>query len=288
MRWRPIVALIGLFFIGLVAGIIASPRQDEHQSTEVGDGVHAKSLEQVREEPVETAALEERHQPESEDSRIERNSDQAKLQMASLNEQLVEMQEEVDRLRQEVSDAQRKREEVDRLRQEVSDAQRKLTQERETAALLRTEAVQSGGTREALEKRVEELSTALEEREYLMWKNAALAYAYRKEPEDEGQAEAAFKTAIRIAEQKHIQDPALFNAYALFLQERGRLEQAEQAFETALEIDPAYDKALFNLGALYELQGRFTQAMAKYKAAGEAGEKRGSEEYVRLRSMLDQ
>ncbi len=151
MRWRPIVAIIGLFLIGLVAGIIARPRQDEHLSYEVGDGVHAKSLVQVREEPVETAALEERRQPEAGNSGIEQVTDEAKVQLANLNEQLVEMQKE-----------------VDRLRHEVSDAQRKLTQERETVTLLRAEAVRSEKTTAALQRRVEELNKALEERDYLL------------------------------------------------------------------------------------------------------------------------
>ncbi len=269
MRWRLIVAFIGLFSIGVVAGIIARPRQVEHPGTEVEDGVRAKAIERARNEPVETAALEERRQPEAGNSGIEQVTDEAKVQLANLNEQLVEMQKE-----------------VDRLRHEVSDVQSKLTQEKQAVALLQTEAVQSGETRTALQRRVEELNKALEERDYLLWKNAALAYAFRKEPGDERQAEAAFKDAIRIAREKHIQDPAIFNAYALFLQEQGKLEQAEKLFETAIEIDPAYGKALFNLGALYELQGRFPQALAQYEAAGEAGEKRGTEEYVRLQSML--
>ncbi len=80
----------------------------------------------------------------------------------------------------------------------------------------------------------------------------------------------------------------VYNAYATFLQEQRRFEEAEKFYKMALEANPRYGAALFNLGTLYELKGDLKQAVEKYKAAEEVGDKSGSENYSRLRSILRQ
>jgi tetratricopeptide (TPR) repeat protein len=67
-----------------------------------------------------------------------------------------------------------------------------------------------------------------------------------------------------------------------------RLEEAETFYKRALEVNPRYGKALFNLGTLYESRGDLKQALEKYKAADEAGLPQGREQYLRLRSTLKQ
>ena len=85
-----------------------------------------------------------------------------------------------------------------------------------------------------------------------------------------------------------MQDPVIYNAYAIFLQQERRFDEAEIFYKQALEVNPTYGKALFNLGTLYESKGDLKQALERYKAADEGGLPQGREQYLRLRSTLKQ
>jgi tetratricopeptide (TPR) repeat protein len=137
-----------------------------------------------------------------------------------------------------------------------------------------------------LQRRIEELERTSAEQDYRRLVNEALAYTYRNGPGDAERAESAYRNAIRIAQDKGIRDPVVYNAYATFLQEQGKFREAEQLYQMALEVNPRYGPALYNLGSLYEGTGRLEEALKKYKAAGEAGEKLGTQGYQLLQSRV--
>lgn len=211
--------------------------------------------------------------------------------------QPVETQEQIKRLQQELAttrqqltqQAQRAastqsgktQEDVNRLQQELADTQEQLKQERQNVAVLSEEA-------ERYRTDALELQRQVDEGAYHSVLNQALAYTYRKAAGDPKQAETAYRKALQIAEGKNIRDPMIYNAYATFLQDQNRFEEAERFYKMALEIDPSYGKALNNLGTLYEATGRLKQALEKYQAAGEVGEKLGKENYLRLRPRVTQ
>lgn len=175
---------------------------------------------------------------------------------------------------------------ISALQQELSVARLQLKEERKKVDVLGEE---TGGYREdagELQRRIQGLEKTLAEHDYLRLVNEALAYTYRKEPGDANRAEAAYREAIAIAHAKSIRDPVVHNAYATFLQEQGRFKEAEKFYKMALDINPRYGPALINLGGLYELTGETEKALEKYKAAGEAGEKLGTENYSRLKAVI--
>jgi len=172
------------------------------------------------------------------------------------------------------------------LQQELSVTRQKFQRERQKASLLEERTAAYGKGAGELEKRIEELKGTSAEQDYVRLVNEALAYTYRSNPGDAERAEAAYRNAIRIAQDKDIRDPVVYNAYAAFLQEQSKFREAEQFYQMALKINPRYGPALFNLGSLYERTGRLEEALKKYKAADEAGEKLGAQGYQRLQSTV--
>ncbi|MGH7381532.1 MAG: tetratricopeptide repeat protein [Candidatus Methylomirabilales bacterium] len=175
---------------------------------------------------------------------------------------------------------------ISALQQGLSVAQPQLKEERKKVDLLEDERGTSRRDAGELERRIEELEKTLAEHDYLRLVNEALAYTYRKEPGDADRAEAAYRKAIGIAQAQSIREPVVYNAYGAFLEEQGRFKEAEKFYKMALDINPRYGPALINLGSLYELTGEMEEALEKYKAAGEAGEKLGAENYSRLKSVI--
>ena len=175
---------------------------------------------------------------------------------------------------------------ISALQQELSVARPQFKEERRKVDLLEDERGTSRKDAGELEKRIEELEQTLAEHDYLRLVNEALAYTYRKGPGDADRAEAAYRKAIGIAQAKSIREPVVYNAYGAFLGEQGRFKEAEKFYKMALDINPRYGPALFNLGSLYELTGETEKALEKYKAADEAGEKLGAENYSRLKSVI--
>jgi hypothetical protein len=178
------------------------------------------------------------------------------------------------------------RRQVDALQHELSATRQKLQQERQKAPLPEEGTSAYGKGPGELQRRIEELERTSAEQDYRRLVNEALAYTYRNSPGDTERAESAYKNAIRIAQDKGIRDPVVYNAYATFLQEQGKFREAEQLYQMALEVNPRYGPALYNLGSLYEGTGRLEEALKKYKAAGEAGEKLGAQGYQLLQSRV--
>ena len=192
--------------------------------------------------------------------------------------QPVEMQQQIKRLQQELETTRQQlthqaqkatstqsgkpQEDVNRLQQDLADTQEQLKQERQNVAVLSEEA-------ERYRTDALELQRQMDEGAYHSVLNQALAYTYRKAVGDPKQADTAYRKALQIAESKNIRDPTIYNAYATFLQDQNRFEEAERFYKMALEVDASYGKALNNLGTLYEATGRLKQALEKYRAAGE-------------------
>ncbi len=178
------------------------------------------------------------------------------------------------------------RRQVDALQEELSATRQKLQRERQKAAVLEEGTKAYGKGAGELQKRIEGLEGTSAKQDYVRLLNEALAYTYRNSPGDAERAETAYRSAIRIAQDKGIRDPVVYNAYGAFLQEQGKFREAEQLYQMALEINPRYGPALYNLGSLYEGTGRLEDALKKYKAADEAGEKLGAQRYQRLQSIV--
>ncbi|MFQ5574315.1 MAG: tetratricopeptide repeat protein [Terriglobia bacterium] len=303
---------------------VGVPIQDIEQGREELERVRKEMLlvkaqtDQAQKELAQ--ARKEKLRAEAEAQQGNRGGAQAKRQSPSSSTQLVEVQKEVNRLQQEVSatrqqlkqerqnvaalkeEAARYREgaaelagrtqlvemqkQVNRLQQEVSARQQQLKQERQNVATLKEEAARYREGAAELQRRVSELDKSLDEHRYYVLVNEALAYTYRKGTGDKERAEAAYRNAIQMAKAKEIQDPVIYNAYALFLQEERRFEEAETFYKMALEVKPGYGTALYNLGTLYEMRGDLKQALEYYQAADEVGEKLGRENYLRLQSII--
>lgn len=60
---------------------------------------------------------------------------------------------------------------------------------------------------------------------------------------------------------------AFFNKAYILLVENEDFENAEIAFQEAINIDPSYVEAVYNLGRTYEAQGLYTEAATKYRQA---------------------
>ena len=67
----------------------------------------------------------------------------------------------------------------------------------------------------------------------------------------------------------------VMNDYAATLFRLGRTEEAIRSLKTALLIDPYFDDARFNLGALYYLTGNVASARAEIERCRESEKKRG-------------
>lgn len=287
-RRRLFATFIGLLLAAAIAGIIVRLSYSEARKHLSGVGVPIQDIEQGREElervrkemllvkaQVDQAqkelaqARKEKLRAEAEAQQGNRGGAQAKRQSSSRSTQLVEMQKQ-----------------VNRLQQEVSATQQQLKQERQNVAALTEEAARYREGTAELQRRVVDLDKSLDEHRYYVLVNEALAYTYRKGAGDKERAEAAYRNAIQMAKAKEIQDPVIYNAYALFLQEERRFEEAETFYKMALEVKPGYGTALYNLGTLYEMRGDLKQALEYYQAADEVGEKLGRENYLRLQSII--
>lgn len=60
---------------------------------------------------------------------------------------------------------------------------------------------------------------------------------------------------------------AFFNKGYILLVENEDFENAEMAFQQAINIDPSYVEAVYNLGRTYEAQGLYADAATKYRHA---------------------
>ncbi len=286
-RRRLFATFIGLLLAAALAGIIVRLSYSEARKHLSGVGVPIQDIEQgreelerVRKEMLQVKAQTDQAQKElaqvrREKLRVEagaqqsnRGGAQANRQSSSRSTQLVEMQKQ-----------------VNRLQQEVSATQQQLKQERRNAVVLKEEATRYREGTAELQRRVVDLDKSLDEHRYFVLVNEALAYTYRMGAGDKERAEAAYRNAVQMAKAKEIQDPVIYNAYALFLQEQRRFEEAETFYTMALEVKPDYGTALYNLGTLYETRGDLKRALEYYKAADEVGEKLGRENYLRLRSI---
>jgi Flp pilus assembly protein TadD len=315
-RRRVTATFIGLLLAAVIAGVIARLSYFEAQQPFIGVGGLREAredgqeeLERVRAEMLQMKAETDRLQKElkhvreerlptnAEAERVKRGGAHAKLASQSGSKELVEMRNRVNRLerelattreqlkleKQKVADTQRldTRKRVNRLERELAATREQLQQERQNVAVLSEKA-------DTYRKDALELQRLLNERAHHNLLNQALAYTYRKAPGDEQRAEKAYRDAIQIAKTKDIRDPTIYNAYAIFLQDHGKFEDAEKFYNMALQVDPQYGKALNNLGTLYESTGDFKHALEKYKASGDAGEALGKENYLRLRSVITQ
>ncbi len=286
-RRRLFATFIGLLLAAALAGIIVRLSYSEARKHLSGVGVPIQDIEQgreelerVRKEMLQVKAQTDQAQKElaqvrREKLRVEagaqqsnRGGAQANRQSSSRSAQLVEMQKQ-----------------VNRLQQELSATQQQLKQERRNAVVLTEEATRYREGAAELQRRVVDLDKSLDEHRYFVLVNEALAYTYRMGAGDKERAEAAYRNAVQMAKAKEIQDPVIYNAYALFLQEQRRFEEAETFYTMALEVKPGYGTALYNLGTLYETRGDLKRALEYYKAADEVGEKLGRENYLRLRSI---
>ncbi len=287
-RRRLFATFIGLLLAAAIAGIIVRLSYSEARKHLSGVGVPIQDIEQgreelerVRKEMLQVKAQTDQAQKELAQARKEklraeaeaqqgnRGGAQAKRQSSSRSTQLVEMQKQ-----------------VNRLQQEVSATQQQLKQERQNVAALTEEATRYREGTAELQRRVVDLDKSLDEHRYYVLVNEALAYTYRKGAGDKERAEAAYRNAIQMAKAKEIQDPVIYNAYALFLQEERRFEEAETFYKMALEVKPGYGTALYNLGTLYETRGNLKRALEYYQAADEVGEKLGRKNYLRLQSII--
>lgn len=61
--------------------------------------------------------------------------------------------------------------------------------------------------------------------------------------------------------------PGLRNDFGNLLAERRFLEDARRQYEAALDLDPSHYVAAYNLGLLYESEGRVTKAISAYRKA---------------------
>ncbi|MCI0484963.1 MAG: tetratricopeptide repeat protein, partial [candidate division NC10 bacterium] len=212
-----------------------------------------------------------KEKPRAEADALSREVAENKRQLASVRKALVEMQKQINQLQQGLPVAQPKREQ-----EKVQE-----TAGREEADQVRKDAIEPPRPAEKVDRTVDE-------QDHATLLNQALAYTSRNQPGDQERAETAYRGAVQIATAKNVQDPVIYNAYGTFLQQQKRLDEAESFYKRALEINPKYGKALFNLGTLYESRGDLKQALEKYKAAEEAGLPQGREQYLRLRSTLKQ
>jgi type IV pilus biogenesis/stability protein PilW len=76
--------------------------------------------------------------------------------------------------------------------------------------------------------------------------------------------------AIRAYQSVIELDPAYFEAYnnlGLLYQEIGNFDKAYQAYQKSIEINPRYEKALNNLGILLYLQDRYEEALNSFQKA---------------------
>lgn len=315
-RRRVWATFIGLLVAAGIAGAIARVSFFEAQKPLAGRGGLSEArddgraeLEQSRQDMLHMQAesdrlraelahvKKEQLQAEAEREEVSRGGSRANLQPRPGSKQLAQMQQEITRLQQElattrqqltlakqnVADPQivKMQSRITQLERELSGAQENLEQARQNVAVLSEEADRYRNDALALETRVDE-------GRFHSTLNQALAYTYRKIPGDDKLAEAAYREALKIAETKNIRDPMIYNAFATFLQAQNRYDEAERLYKMALEVDPQYGKALNNLGTLYEATGDIQKALEQYEAAGEAGEKLGNENYLRLRSRVAQ
>jgi Flp pilus assembly protein TadD len=89
----------------------------------------------------------------------------------------------------------------------------------------------------------------------------------RGEPNDLAYAENIFRTLMGQRQY----DVAVRNLLGLALARQGRLDEAEKIFHDAVDAEPGYADAWYNLGVVHRAQGKLENALADFKAAESAG-----------------
>lgn len=82
----------------------------------------------------------------------------------------------------------------------------------------------------------------------------------------DGQYEASAKIYKELT-YKLPEDPEVFNNYGVALKKAGRIEDAKQAYGTALALNPDYPEALNNMAVIHILEREFIEAKRKLKKA---------------------
>lgn len=116
-----------------------------------------------------------------------------------------------------------------------------------------------------LEDAIAETQKALQLDPKLVMAHANLIILYGRVGNLE-KAEEHYQAAVRLNPKQFPDAP--YN-YGMVLMKEGKLQEAEQAFRSALEINPSFADAHNNLGYLLERQGKFPEAIAEYKKAVE-------------------
>ncbi|MCI0410868.1 MAG: hypothetical protein L0191_20290, partial [Acidobacteria bacterium] len=229
-----------------IAGVIFGSSYVDVKRSSVGVAVRAQEPQQGASEPervreLTPQATEETHPPKDEPKPGGERKLQAGGETQQSNRAATQAKQEP-RVDPEQLVALRKQ--VGALQQELSATRQKLQEERQKAVLREEGTATHGKGPDEMERRIEELEGTSAEQDYVRLVNEALAYTYRNSPGDAGRAEAAYRSAIRIAEDKSIRDPVVYNAYAAFLQEQSKFREAEQFYQMALKINPRYGPAL--------------------------------------------
>lgn len=98
------------------------------------------------------------------------------------------------------------------------------------------------------------------------WPNDAYALASRAHVRGElGQRDAAIADARALVAAHPRRSAADWYNLAFLLEAAGRIDEAEPAFRTAVEIDPKLDMAWYGLGLVLIRQQRFDEAVAALK-----------------------
>jgi tetratricopeptide (TPR) repeat protein len=112
-----------------------------------------------------------------------------------------------------------------------------------------------------------EKATALDPMQHVVWGNLADAYLARKSEGDVDKAITAYAKAVEIKPD----DPAYHNNYALALAQGKKFDQAQVELTRAAQIDPlSAGKYFYNLGAVYVNTGQSKPAGEAFKKAVEA------------------
>ena len=92
---------------------------------------------------------------------------------------------------------------------------------------------------------------------YLAWSDALV---------QAGRAKQAIQ-ALEAAEQRGLQNPALFNALGLIHEARGQWDEASKAYQDALDLDAHFAPAHNNLALVWVKTGRYIDALAHARLA---------------------
>jgi tetratricopeptide (TPR) repeat protein len=82
-----------------------------------------------------------------------------------------------------------------------------------------------------------------------------------------GKFDQALKTYAHITEQNPAHAQSFFNQGYIYLTEFLNYKKAVEMFQKAIEADPNYTEAVYNLGRTYEAMGDTLKAKEKYREA---------------------